>query len=291
MKSRDDLIRQHDGYALASTTYLPDDREPSANIVFCHGWGGTKGVMAPQVAAAIVGAGPYAVTTFDFSGFGESEGPRGRLDPVRQQRDCRAVLSWMSMQFPAGASRSAIFGLSFGGAIATTVAALDRRVRALVAVGTFANGSEWLSSLRPYWQYFELLEEIEEDARQLTLGGSSRRVDPDWIFPRDPMAAAFNAKLLEEFPDRRFELDVASAGFIADLRPEQAAADITCPALFVHGAVDVTAPASHSERLAAASHGQVQLFEGVGHYDMYAPGNFERMCSAATDFYGAHLLG
>jgi len=290
VRVRDHEIFQYDGYRLAGTSYEPDGG-PRAVIVFCHGWGGTKGILAPQIAEGFVAQGDFAVVTFDFSGFGLSEGPRNRLDPVRQQRDCRAVLSYALSEWPDAVS-AGIFGLSFGGAVATVTAASDRRIRALVTVGGFADGEQWLQDLRPYWQFVEMSRAVEEDAAAMTRTGESKVVDPDWIFPRDPDAAAFNQKLLEEFPERRFELDVASAGFIADLKPIRVAPYLRhCQCLFVQGERDVTAPVSHALRLADAASGTLEIIRGVGHYDMYSPGNFERMVTTAGAWFGRHLLG
>jgi pimeloyl-ACP methyl ester carboxylesterase len=286
---RDHEIFQYDGYRLAATSYEPDGAA-RAVIVFCHGWGGTKGILAPQIAEGFVALGDFAVVTFDFSGFGLSDGPRNRLDPVRQQRDCRAVLAYGLSEWP-DVRAAGIFGLSFGGAIATMTAASDRRIRALVTVGGFADGEQWLQDLRPYWQFVEMTRAVEDDAAAMTRTGASKVVDPDWIFPRDPDAAAFNKKLMEEFPERRFDLDVASAGLIAELKPIRVAPYMNhCNALFVQGERDVTAPVTHAVRLAEAAGGSLEIVKGVGHYDMYAPGNFERMVAIAGGWFVRYLL-
>jgi pimeloyl-ACP methyl ester carboxylesterase len=285
-------IFQYDGYRLAATSYAPDDRPPRGGIVFCHGWGGTKGVLAPLIAEGFVARGDYVVVTFDFSGFGESDGPRNRLDPVRQLRDCRAVLSFLLSEWPSVGRAAGIFGLSFGGGIAVTVAAADPRVKALVTVGGFADGERWLQDLRPHWQFAEMARDIDDDAAVMTRTGESRAVDPDWIFPRDPSAAAFNQQLLAEFPDRRFQLDVASAGMIVDLKPIRAAKHLAhCQTLFVHGEVDVTCPLHHALAMADASGGTLEIMKGVGHYDMYDPVNFERMVDFGGEWFSEHLLG
>jgi pimeloyl-ACP methyl ester carboxylesterase len=245
----------------------------------------------PQIAAGLAERLDVAVLTFDYSGFGTSEGPRCRLDPQREVRDVRAAISWMCATFPAAADCVGLYGTSFGGAISTVAAATDDRVKALVSVSPFASGKRWMRDLRPHWQWLEFVEGIEADRlERVKPGATSRRVDPDWIMPRDPEAAAYNAMLLREFPERRSELDVVSGELIVDFEPIEYSDRLRdTPTLYMHCVRDLLIPVSHAEELARRAGAQLVTFNGIGHYDVYDGQPLIDVLDLAAGWFDEHL--
>jgi len=77
-----------DGLRLAGVLFLPEDPGPHPGVVLCHGFTGIKEFILPEYACRFAAAG-YAALTFDYRGFGESEGPRWRLIPWEQVTDIR----------------------------------------------------------------------------------------------------------------------------------------------------------------------------------------------------------
>jgi pimeloyl-ACP methyl ester carboxylesterase len=285
---RDIHFHQDDGYQIDGTLYLPSAGEPGMSIVFCHGYLGTRAILAPEVAAGLIQRTSAAVLAFDYSGFGTSEGPRRRLDPWREVRDVRAAVSWMTQEFPA--ARVGLLGVSFGGAISTVAAATDDRVGALVALSAFASGSRWMRDLRPNWQWIAFQEELSADRVDRVLTGASRAIDPDWIMPRDPESAAFNQKLLQEFPERKVELDVVSAERIAEFEPLDVASRLqSTPSLYMHAIRDLLIPFGHAEDLAAAACGKLLPFDGIGHYGFYEGQPLVDFLDNAAGWYDANL--
>src|SRR3972149_11343255 len=69
-----------DGLPLAGVLFLPDAPGPHPGIILCHGFTGVKELILPDYANRFADAG-YAALAFDYRGFGESEGPRGRRLP------------------------------------------------------------------------------------------------------------------------------------------------------------------------------------------------------------------
>ena len=271
---------QDDGYSIVGDLYRPASGEPVGAIVFCHGFGATKQYIAPDLAAGILEQLNCVILTFDYSGFGESEGPRMRLDPYRETRDVRSAASWMIEKYPGLAHTLTLFGISFGGAIALAAACQDIRVRALIAVSGYSSGSRWMRDLRAHWQWVELQKAIDADRHGRAISGSSRAVDPDWIMPRDPTSAAFNQQLLAEFPERKFELDVVSAELISGFEPlEQADALRGRSTLLVHCEDDLLVPADHSRRTAERTGGDLVILPELGHYDLYAGEPKDRLLS------------
>ena len=142
---------QDDGHRLQGSLYQRAGVEPRFAIVGCPGWGGrrTKGESA-QIWRALAGRADCAILTFDHAGAGRSEGPPNRLDPNRRVQDARAAATWLAVRFPGLADRLAMFGSSFGSAIATVAAARDPRIKALVSLSVFSSGEAFLREMRRY---------------------------------------------------------------------------------------------------------------------------------------------
>jgi pimeloyl-ACP methyl ester carboxylesterase len=291
MKTEEVAFVQDDGFRLDGTVYRREDSAPAMLIVFCQGYNATREYVAPQIADGLAERLDAAVLTFDYSGFGTSEGPRNRLDPQRQVRDVRSGVSWMIGEFPSAASSVGLYGTSFGGAISTVAAAVDDRVRALVSVSPFASGSTWMRDLRPYWQWVEFMEEIEADRLgRVRPGARSKLVDPDWIMPRDPEAAAYNNMLKQQFPGRHSELDVVSAELISQFEPRDYAAALRGkPTLYVHCTRDLLIAVAHAEELARRAEAPLMTLDRIGHHDVYEGQPLTDILDRAAEWYSTHL--
>lgn len=147
-----------DGTRLAGDLYYPKERtegEKLPAIVLCHGWGGTKAHLGRAIAPGFAAEG-YAVLTFDYRGWGESDSRlvvRGEMpepdedgnvmvkaqairelvDPVDQQMDIDAAFSYIEGEAMVDAKRIGIWGSSFGGGHVVWRTAHDDRVACAVA--------------------------------------------------------------------------------------------------------------------------------------------------------------
>ena len=268
---------QIDGHRLDGVLHEPAGQDAAAGIVFAHGFGGTRGILAPGIARALAGRGGCAVLTFDYSGFGTSGGPRGRIDPVRQVRDCRAAVAWLRHERGLD-GRVGVFGISLGGAVAVEVAATDASVPFAVGLNAWCDGERWMRDLRPHWRWLEVLDELRTDEVERLRTGTSRPVEPEWVMPRSPESEAFNLKLRDEHPERAFVLDVATVELLRDFRPLDGAHRLaaTARALFVHCRTDCLVPWEHAADLAEATGGELLLLDGVAHYEVYEGRPFEQ---------------
>jgi uncharacterized protein len=277
---------QDDGYRLDADLYLPEAGEPDRAVVFCHGWGGTRRELAPGIARQLAARVPAAVLVFDYSGWGTSEGPRERLDPEREIADVRCAVSYVLATRPRTAGRVGLFGLSFGGAIATSAAGRDERVRALVAVPTSANGRRLIREQREHSRYVEYLDRVEDDRRRRVVAGASANVDPDWVSIRDAASAAFARKLAEADPSRRFQLDLVSAERILAMVTDRDAPRLRGrPSLFIATGRDLRTPPGQCRDVAALAGGRFVALPGLGHYDVYAPERMAWLMDTVAGFY------
>ena len=69
---------------IALTFRVPEGNIKHPLIILCHGFCGIRNVLLPCFANAFTEAG-FATITFDYRGFGESDGERGRLVPAMQK--------------------------------------------------------------------------------------------------------------------------------------------------------------------------------------------------------------
>ena len=116
-----------EGLKLVGDLYSPTDVQPDmprAGIVLCHGYTGVKDLYLPDNARVLVDAG-YVVLTFDYKGWGESEGPRTRLAPYSRVADVQAALTYLGAQDQVDADRLGIYGTSYGGATVVWTGAIE----------------------------------------------------------------------------------------------------------------------------------------------------------------------
>ena len=125
----------HDGVTLRGWLYRPDGGRdaPGPAVVMAHGFSATR-TMGLDRYAEVFAAGGLTALVYDHHGLGASDGePRQVIDPWLQARDYRAALTWLGARDDVDAARLGVWGSSFAGGVALVVAAIDRRVRAVVA--------------------------------------------------------------------------------------------------------------------------------------------------------------
>ncbi|MCD9624113.1 alpha/beta hydrolase [Rhabdothermincola salaria] len=129
-----------DGTVLRGWLYLPATAAdgPVPGVVMTHGFSATRRMGLAGFAEAFAATG-LAVLVYDHRNLGDSDGePRGELDPWAQMLDMRVALGWLADRAEVDADRLGLWGSSFSAGEALCVAAVDRRVRAVVANVPFA---------------------------------------------------------------------------------------------------------------------------------------------------------
>jgi dipeptidyl aminopeptidase/acylaminoacyl peptidase len=131
-----------EGVRLAGTLSVPGDLrsgERRAGIVLCHGYTGVRDLYLPDIANVLCEAG-YVVLTFDYKGWGDSDGPKSRLAPYSRVIDVQSAVTWLGAQEFVDPERLGIYGTSYGGATVVWVAAVESRVKCVVSVVGVGNG-------------------------------------------------------------------------------------------------------------------------------------------------------
>lgn len=282
------------GIRLAANVHLPNDLrhgESRAGVVLCHGFGGIRKHVLPMVAQVFADAG-YVVLRFDYRGFGDSEGTRGRIVPMEQVEDIRSALTYLAAQPEVDPERIGVYGSSFGGANAVFVAGIDERARCVVSTVGVGNGRRWLQRLRRHWEWIEFLKALEEDRVKRVAGGESKRVSPDVIAVPDPGTHEWHEEVHRQFPERKYMLSLETADYLLEYRPEDVVHQIAPrPLLLIHVEDDLLVPTEESEILyeRAGEPKKLILMRGLAHHDVYAGDHFEEVMKHALAWFEDHL--
>ncbi|KZL86692.1 hypothetical protein CI238_12751 [Colletotrichum incanum] len=138
-----------DGVILRGRLYAAQNRGPG--VVMGPGLNITKEMSGiPNTAKAFQSAGITALI-YDHRGVGESDGtPRNNINPFVQVDDMADALTFLS-SCPSVNPRQGVglWGLSLGGSVAMVLAALDPRVRFVVAIAPITEITHDLPKLRP----------------------------------------------------------------------------------------------------------------------------------------------
>ena len=284
------------GYKMSGVVFRPGDTQeggpPRAGIVLCQGFGGFKEGTPPKLAAYLATAG-YLVLTFDYRGFGESEGPRGRLDPFGQVDDIRNGLTYLETRADVDSTRLGLYGTSFGGALVSYAAAMDHRVGCTVATVPVSHGEQWLRSLRRNWEFEEFLDEIAEDRRQRVLTGKSRLVPKYHVMVPDPRTTEYYEEVVRRDPSlAHADLTLESPELIMRFRPVEVAHLIAPrPLLVIAAERDVLVHPSQATSLYehAREPKSLVVLSDINHFTVYQDGTREQVMGLAANWYGQHL--
>ena len=267
----------NDGLKLSGIISYPDGGDQVPGIVMCPGFVGRKDWFLPAISEQLVKAG-YATLRFDYRGFGESEGTKGRVFPLEHVADTRAALSFLSNDKRVDPSRLGIFGISFGGATAAFTAAVDSRVRCTVCLVAYGNGERWQRSLRPYWGWRKLLERLQHDRIKRATEGNSEMVHRNEVVVPDPRTE----KLISETPEVDFNVTLELAEKIIEFKPADIVDQISPRAIFfIHSGADDLVPPDELQLMfeRAGSPKRLEVIPGASHYDIYKGKIFERVMS------------
>lgn len=275
-----------DGLLFSPTDLAPGEQRPG--VVLCVGYTYLKTMVMPDIAKVLNKLG-YVALTFDYRGFGDSDGPRWRLMPQEQVSDARAALTFLADQPHVDPSRLGVIGISLGGAHAVTVGAIDPRVQAMVAIEPMGNGRRWLRSLRRHTEWLDFEARLAEDRQQRVRTGQSERVDPLEIVLPDPGSEAFLAAVATEFPQMKCDLPLETADALLEYSPETVVHRLgSRPSLFIHGQNDRLIPVEESISLyeLAGSEARLETVPGMDHFDWVMPDSpgFSKVTNLITEF-------
>lgn len=283
-----------EGVRLSGDLFLPDDLRPGdkrAGIVLCHGYTGVRNLYLPDNARVLNAAG-YVVLTFDYKGWGDSDGPKNRLSPYGRVIDSQAALTFLGAQGMVDPERLGLYGTSYGGATVVWTAAVDQRVKAVVSVVGIGHGKRWMRSVRRPDEFADLLERSAADRVRRVMTGQSEFADRSYILLPDRQSAELAAAARRGNPGAVGEIPMEFIDDTLEFHPEWVVDKIAPrPVLFITTDDDRLVPRDESEALYAKAGEPKRLvvLEKWGHYEVYAGDAFDQVMEPTLAWYRQYL--
>lgn len=276
----------------AAWLYLPDTPRPPV-VVLGHGLGATREMRLNAFAERFAAAG-IAALAFTYRHFGDSGGqPRQLLSISRQLADWDAAITHVQAHPDLDGQRVAVWGTSFGGGHAITVAARHPELRAAVAQCPFTDGVAAARALGPAGA-LRLLPAVTRDLLAGALGREPVRLaltgPPGTAALMTAPDAAPGYRALVP-PDMDFVDEVAArvVPTITAYRPGRHAREVIAPILFCVCDTDSVAPARPTLAHArTAPRAEIRTYP-AGHFDIYLGNPFDAVVADQTEFLTRHL--
>jgi uncharacterized protein len=290
------------GERVAATLYQPlgSLQEKCAACVLCQGLSGVQEFVLPEIATHLAKAG-FLALTFDYRGFGKSEGKTGLIDLHARTQDALDACNFVRSLPQVDSRRIGIYGHSLGGGIAQKAALLDRTLSCLISTSGFSSGEKLLRSLRTNQEWLEFKEILEEDRIERVLSGKSRLVDIMEIFTfsshfKEEYSALTSKKESSSIPENKanhsplFQLYSAdlimqfeTLSMLSELAPK--------PALFIHGALDDVIPIEDTLNAYAklSEPKKIVIFDDYDHIGLDHGQGLQEVIRITLDWLTAHL--
>ena len=283
-----------EGHQLIGDLYLPDDissEDERAGVVLCHGYTGVKDLYLPDMARYLNQAG-YLAMTFDYKGWGDSEGPPNRLASYSRVADVQAAITFLGLQAEVDAERIGILGVSYGGATVTWVGAVDPRAKCIISVVGVGHGARWMSRVRRPDEWFDLLDRSKEDRERRVMTGQSEFAERSELIMTDRASTELagaqrrnNPAAVNTIPWEYIDDTLAfNAEWIVDKVSPR-------PILFITTDNDRTVLPEESERLYAGAKEPKKLvvLKNYSHYEMYTEPALGEVMAATLDWLDQYL--
>ncbi|TKK37755.1 hypothetical protein PflCFBP13517_25525 [Pseudomonas fluorescens] len=265
------------GEPLAARIYSSEVQAPAPVLILCHGFCGIQDVVLPLYARAFVRAG-FAVITFDYRGFGESKGERGRLRPALQLEDIHAVIGWAARQAMFDSARIGLWGTSLGGAHVAVVAGQTTLVKCFVSQMAFADGEDLILGAMSREEKSKFLSSLSKMQAKKKESGRELFVSPLKVLD-DKSSHDFFDSHKADYPLLGTKIPFLTIQEMLDYRPLDHLSSIKQPALIIAAELDQVNPPEQARKMyeSLMCEKSFALIKGVGHYDLYEGRGFKEV--------------
>ncbi|NDL63655.1 alpha/beta hydrolase [Acerihabitans arboris] len=225
---------------------------PLPAVLMCHGFFCIQDVLLAGFVQRFVDAG-YRVVTFDYRGFGDSEGDAGRIVPERQIEDILAVLDWCKTQSRIDARRIALWGTSLGGGHVIEVAARRPEVKCVLSQLAFADGEQLVTGDMGLEEKARFMDTMARMANKKQQDGKELLV-PIIKVMTDEESRTFFEKKKKDFPALDIKIPYLTVWETILYHPVRAAARVTQPTFMVF---------AENDKVIALEYG-LALYQAIG---------------------------
>lgn len=259
-------------------------------IILCHGFCGIQEILLPKYAEAFSDAG-YTTITFDYRGFGESGGERGRLRPQMQIEDICSIIDWISTKPTLDKNRIALWGTSLGACHVFGAAVARPQIKCIISQMGFADGETIVTG------------KMDENEKQAFVGTLEKMVEKRERLGKEMFVAitkvlgdkeskAFFDDNKEKYPSMDIKIPFLTVYETLQYKPYLNAQQVTCPTLVVVAGEDtVNSPQQGIALYKSVRSEQKELFieNGAKHYDLYDGQHFDNVLLKQVDWLKKHL--
>lgn len=255
-------------------------------IVMAHGLTGTRrdclGGFAERFAASGI-----AALVFDYRGFGDSTGEPDLYEPSRQLDDWRAAIASARSLPDIDTERMATFGSSSGGG------------HALAAAAAAPNVTAAISQVPMLDRATQSYDKPQRVAEEMKAAAAEDRYLPAVGQPHEAAlisapGAEFGWRRVVAIGEKSRWRNRVSAAWLSGppYSPIQQAPSLHCPWLVCIAANDqVAKPGPAIEAARRAPKGELRVYPGIDHFDIYDGPAHEAVVADQIEFLQRHLLG
>jgi uncharacterized protein len=238
-----------DGLKLKGSYYFPEEFDGSKQypaVIINSGYQGFNEFYPKLFAEKLTQKG-YLCFGFDYRGFADSEGEKGRVLLEEQVRDIQHAISYISTHSNVDEGKIGLIGWGMGACNVIHVAAKDKRVKAVAGLNGFYNGERWLKSIHSYVEFAEIEKVLEEDRRLRATTGKSRLEATFIHYPLDPATKDYVENELSSVYGFGHETQLLFTDSILETNAEDVVDRISPVPLFIgHGKDNLLHPKSES---------------------------------------------
>jgi uncharacterized protein len=284
-----DIQFYSEGSLIKGHLYTPDSASNAPIVILVHGFAGVKEMLLPAFAEHFAANG-MAALTFDYRGFGESEGAPGRLVPHEQITDIRNAITCATTLDGIDSNRIGLWGTSYGGANAIVAASRDRRVNVLCVQLTFGNGERVIMGGKSEEEKEKLRESIYRiwskavtDNKQMMLGVNRLLADEQ--------SKKFYSEFVQKFDALKIKLPFLTMKETMEHVPEEYIGKINIPIAITVATGDKVNPPEESYRLYELANEPKALFEieNATHYEVYEGLYFNQAVAQQTEWFKKYI--
>ena len=279
-----------EGSRVVADLYLPEDNTVNAPaILLCHGFAGVKELLLPAFAEYFANAG-YVAMTFDYRGFGGSDGEPGRLVPALQIEDIKNAVTFLSQRPEVDSNRIGLWGTSFGGANVVVAASEDDRIKAISVQLTFADGERVITSEMSQDEKSKFLATIEKMEEKKKKTGKEMMV-PIVKVLSDDQSKEFYKEYADEYSALKIKIPFLTLAETLKHKPINAIPDVNVPVMVVAATNDSVNPISESYSLFEAANEPKELLEleEATHYEVYRGEAFKQAANKQVSWFNNYL--
>lgn len=227
-----------DGLKLEGSFYFPEqwnDNKQYPTIIVNSGYQGFN-EFYPRLFSEKLTEKGYVCFGFDYRGFADSEGEKGRVVLEEQVRDIQHAVSYVLTHQFVDRQKVGLVGWGMGACNVIHVAAKDKRINAVAALNGFYNGNRWLQSIHTPEQFAEMEQVLQKDREKRATTGKSSLEATFIHYPLDPATKEYVENELSSVYGFGHETQLLFTDSILETNAENVVNAITPVPLFVgHG--------------------------------------------------------